>query len=83
MQNNKKKTNVKKRRTAARLADDGGWGAPWSLVPGIGLPGGCASSRLDHGLKFYVIRGGIKAIFARSLNILNVSSTKNNKKLIV
>ena len=26
--------------------------------PGFGLPGGCASSRLDHGLQFCVIRGG-------------------------
>ena len=26
--------------------------------PGFGLPGGCASSRLDHGLKFYEIQGG-------------------------
>ena len=25
---------------------------------GVGLPGSCASSRLDHGLKFYGIRGG-------------------------
>ena len=24
----------------------------------FGFPGGCASSRLDHGLKFYVIQGG-------------------------
>ena len=24
----------------------------------FGFPGGCASSRLDHGSKFYVIRGG-------------------------
>ena len=24
----------------------------------FGFPGGCASSRLEHGLKFYVIRGG-------------------------
>ena len=28
----------------------------WSLI--FGLPGSCASSRLDHGLKFYGIRRG-------------------------
>ena len=39
-------------RTTARHADDGArLGSPgsWSLI--FGLPGGCASSRLDHGLK--------------------------------
>ena len=46
-------------RTTARQADDGArLGSPgcWSLI--FGLRGGCASSRLDHGLKFYAIRGG-------------------------
>ena len=32
--------------------------SPGASFPGFGLPGGCASSRLDHGLKFYVIQGG-------------------------
>ena len=47
------------------VQDDGfGWRATASghssgaSFPGFGLPGGCASSRLDHGLKFYVIWGG-------------------------
>ena len=31
----------------------GSAGLPWILVLDFGLPGGCASSRLDHGLKFY------------------------------
>ena len=31
---------------------------PGSWFPRFGLRGGCASSRLDHGLKFYVIWGG-------------------------
>ena len=40
------------------LAEPSSVGSPgsWSLT--FGLPGGCASSRLDHGLKVYGIRGG-------------------------
>ena len=46
-------------RTTARHADDGarlGSHGSWSLI--FGLPGGCASSRLDHGLNFFVNQGG-------------------------
>ena len=42
-------------RTTERGSGDGS-GAPLDL--GSLDLGGCASSRLDHGLKFYVIRGG-------------------------
>ena len=36
----------------------GSAGLPWIMVPDFELPGGCASSRLDHVSKFYGIRGG-------------------------
>ena len=44
------------RRLGLRTTGLGGSPGSWSLI--FGLPGGCASSRLDHGLKFYGIRGG-------------------------
>ena len=55
----KTKNQGPRSREAHVHADDGArLGSPgsWSLT--FGLPGGCASSRLDHGLKFYVIQGG-------------------------
>ena len=39
------------RRPQAEPSSVGSPGS-WSLI--FGLPGGCASSRLDHGVKFYV-----------------------------
>ena len=39
------------RRLGLRTTGLGGSPGSWSLI--FGLPGGCASSRLDHGLKFY------------------------------
>ena len=44
------------RRLGLRTTGLGGSPGSWSLI--FGLPGGCASSRLDHGLKFYGIQGG-------------------------
>ena len=44
------------RRLGLRTTGLGGSPGSWSLI--FGLPGGCASSRLDHGLEFYVIQGG-------------------------
>ena len=45
--------------TLALQADGGRPGLfPGSRSPGFDLPGGCASSRLDHGLKFHVVQGG-------------------------
>ena len=66
-------------------------GEPLSDSPGaassrFGLPGGCASSRLDHGLKLYGIRGGcassrlihgpLFAIFGRASGQVHSKNTK-------
>ena len=59
---------------------------------GFGLPGGCASSRLDHGLKFYVIQGGcassrlihgaFPAIFGRASGQIFRKNIKNGKNAV-
>ena len=78
-------TGVARRRNGARATDRG---APLDL--GSLDLGGCASSRLDHGLKFYGIRGGcassrlihgfLFAIFGRASGQIYSKNSKNIDK---
>ena len=51
-----------------------------SAASAASMEGGCASSRLDHGLKFYVIQGGCAS--SRFINEISDCGTETARHLL-